>query len=262
MAIGFAAAQARACISKSSPAKTCVIRCWRSRRTSMLKCGLASGRAAIARMSPCIGFSSMIPQVERGSPTRAASCRVSTVSSPASPGATIFGPPENPAKKCGSTKPVVIRRSASSQWRQSRVGTPLPLSPRSTRDESSRASWLITRQAPRISSPSIARSSASVFARWVPVAIRMVTSSGRTTPSSSRNTAPIISRRGCARVTSQTEIAAVCPGLASCRSGGPATGARSAAVRTASGSASDGAWTGSMTVVRSRGTSISRPLRP
>ena len=31
---------------------------------------------------------------------------------PARPGAIILGPPLNPAKKCGSTKPVVMRRSA------------------------------------------------------------------------------------------------------------------------------------------------------
>ena len=53
---------------------------------------------------------------------RAASCSVSTVSSPARPGATIFGPPEKPAKKCGSTKPVVILTSASSHSRFSQTG--------------------------------------------------------------------------------------------------------------------------------------------
>ena len=50
---------------------------------------------------------------------RAASCSVITVSSPARPGATIFGPPLKPAKKCGSTKPVVMRTSAPSQKRLS-----------------------------------------------------------------------------------------------------------------------------------------------
>jgi hypothetical protein len=38
----------------------------------------------------------------------------STVFRPTSPGATILAPPLNPAKKCGSTKPVVMRTSATS----------------------------------------------------------------------------------------------------------------------------------------------------
>ena len=53
------------------------------------------------------------------------------MSSPASPGATIFGPPLNPAKKCGSTNPVVIRRSAATHSRFSETGTS-PTIPRST----------------------------------------------------------------------------------------------------------------------------------
>ena len=59
-------------------------------------------------MSSCTGLPSITPQVACGLPIRAASCRVSTVSRPASPGATSLGPPLKPAKKCGSTKPVVI----------------------------------------------------------------------------------------------------------------------------------------------------------
>ena len=54
---------------------------------------------------------------------RAALCNASTVSRPASPGATIFGPPLNPAKKWGSTKPVVMRTSDASQVRFSSTGT-------------------------------------------------------------------------------------------------------------------------------------------
>ena len=45
-----------------------------------------------------------------------------------------FGPPENPAKKCGSTKPVVILTSASTQVRFNQTGTPSPWTP-------SQASW-------------------------------------------------------------------------------------------------------------------------
>ena len=54
-------------------------------------------------------------------PMREASCSTSVVSRPARPGAIIFGPPEKPAKKWGSTKPVVMRTSASSQVRLSQA---------------------------------------------------------------------------------------------------------------------------------------------
>ena len=50
-------------------------------------------------------------------PMRRALWSARVVESPARPGATIFGPPLKPAKKCGSTKPVVIRISASTQGR-------------------------------------------------------------------------------------------------------------------------------------------------
>ena len=67
----------------------------------------------MARTSSWTGLPSVMPQVARGCPILAASCSTSTVSSPARPGATSFGPPEKPAKKCGSTNPVVIRTSAA-----------------------------------------------------------------------------------------------------------------------------------------------------
>ena len=91
--------------------------------------------AAIARTASWTGLPSTTPNVARGSPIRRASWRASTVSSPASPGATILGPPLNPAKKCGSTNPVVRRTSASTHSRFSRTGTS-PTIPRSTRDRS------------------------------------------------------------------------------------------------------------------------------
>ena len=87
-----------------------------------------------------LGDAPAAPRVAIG----AASCSVSTVSRPARPGATIFGPPENPAKKCGSTNPVVMRTSASTQRRFSQTGTSAPCGPSTTSDPSSRASWLTT----------------------------------------------------------------------------------------------------------------------
>ena len=59
-----------------------------------------------------------------------------------------------------------------------------------------------------MSAPSIASSSAGVLVRWVPVAIRMVTSSAGMSGISA-NSAASISCRGWARVMSQTEIATV-----------------------------------------------------
>ncbi|CFO28750.1 Uncharacterised protein [Staphylococcus aureus] len=55
----------------------------------------------------------MLPQVERISPIIFALWKVIIVSIPAIPGMIPLGPPENPAKKCGSIKPVTILKSAS-----------------------------------------------------------------------------------------------------------------------------------------------------
>ena len=145
---------------------------------------------AAARMSSCTGLPSQTPQRALGVRRCArASCSTSTVSSPASPGVTIFGPPEKPAKKCGSTKPVVMRTSACTHSVHSHTGTPSPNSPIHVSVLASRASWLTTRTVSTSSSPSMARSSASVLPRWVPVATSTTTSSSRTTPSSSSSTA-------------------------------------------------------------------------
>ena len=162
--------------------------------------------SAMARTSSWTGLPWMTPQVARGSPMREASCRTRTVSSAASPGATSLGPPENPAKKCGSTKPVVIRTSASVHSRFSHTGTPAPKVPIQASRRRSRASWLTMRTLSTTSSPNMRRSSASLLPRWVPVATRITTSSRRTTPSSSARIAGIIRCRGCGRVPSQAEI--------------------------------------------------------
>ncbi len=94
---------------------------------------------------------------------RLASCSASVVSRPAKPGATSFGPPENPAKKCGSTKPVVIRTSASTHSRLSWTGTPSPMVPRSTSVAGSRASWFTMRTDSSSSGPNMSFSSTGVL---------------------------------------------------------------------------------------------------
>ena len=42
----------------------------------------------------------------------------------AKPGHTALGPPLKPAKKWGSTNPVMMRTSASTYWRCNRIGVP------------------------------------------------------------------------------------------------------------------------------------------
>ena len=133
------------------------------------------------------------PTWRGGSPMRSALCSASTVSSPARPGATIFGPPLNPAKKCGSTKPVVMRTSASTQRRFSQHRHVAVRGAKRDQGAAVVAGVVVDDpDAVHESSPSIARSSAVVFPRWVPVATRTMTSSGRTMPSSSSRTAGII----------------------------------------------------------------------
>ena len=217
--------RAASCIANSSPPNAATT-CWSRFRTTSKAKSTRPAAATTARMSSCTGLPSQIPQVARADPIRLASCSVSTVSRPASPGAAIFGPPLNPAKKWGSTNPVVIRTSAASHCRLSQTGTSLPCRPHQTRDASSRASWLTTCNRSVSWSPSMALISASVLPRWVPVATSTTTSSTRVMPSSSSSTDATIKSRGWARVPSQMAIATVWPGRTSSRSGGPATGAR------------------------------------
>ena len=131
------------CTAKISPAATLVIRRSRLIATSTLKC--TPTRAAMRRTASCIGLPSVTPHRARGLPIISASCSRMVVRNPASPGATSFGPPLNPAKKCGSTKPVVMRTSASTQCRFNQTGTPGSTSPRCASPASSNASWLTMR---------------------------------------------------------------------------------------------------------------------
>ena len=122
------------------------------------------------------------------------------------PGATILGPPLNPAKKCGSTKPVVIRTSAATHSRSRKTGTSRPSPGRPAR-ASSRASWSTTRHCASTSSPSIA---ATLIGR------RRAMRAGGDQDDDVFGPDDPVERlhdrlehqgRGCGRVTSQTEIA-------------------------------------------------------
>ena len=79
--------------------------------TSTEKCGGASRTAA--RTKSWTGFPSRVTKVDRGSAMRRGWCASRIVSVAASPGHTALGPPLKPAKKWGSTKPVMMRTSAS-----------------------------------------------------------------------------------------------------------------------------------------------------
>ena len=112
-----------------------------------------------------------------------------------------------------------------------------------------------------MSAPSIRSSSASVFDRCVPVAMKMVMSD-RGMSGISSNSACSCSRRGWARVMSQTEIATRLPGRTCWRSGAQPIGAPIARASAAGTSATAGRGIGSMTVMRSSGRSTSRPSVP
>ena len=191
--------------------------------------------AAIARTSSCTGLPSVTPQRASGWPIRRASCSVSTVSRPARPG-------RDHLRAAGEAGEEVRLDEPGGDLHVGRA--PLPVEP-DRNAVAERADPLQGRVVPGVVvddadpvdglAPNISTSSSRVLARWVPVATSTVTSSGRTIPSSSSSTAGIISCRGCGLVPSQAEIATVWPGLTCSRSGGPATGSRSARAARPSG---------------------------
>ena len=99
------------CAWITSPAKTRVISLRLFRVTFSMKSGLAIRQFWVAES--CTGLPSIRPQVLRGSPISRALWKSRMVRMPAMPGLMPLGPPENPAKKCGSMNPVTIRKSAS-----------------------------------------------------------------------------------------------------------------------------------------------------
>ena len=143
MALCFTRAAIFLWTAKISPASTLVICRSRLIATSTLK--WTPTWAAIRRMASWSGLPSVTPQRAFGSPIISASCRRIVVLNPASPGATSLGPPLKPAKKCGSTNPVVMRKAASTQCRFSHTGTRGSTSPRWTSPSSSKALWLTMR---------------------------------------------------------------------------------------------------------------------
>ena len=80
-------------------------------------------------------------------------------------------------------------------------------------------------------------------------------------PSSSSSSTVSIASRGCARVTSQAEMATVCPRRTRSRRGGPDTGSRSARRSSAGTSAAAAVGTG-VTTAASSGTSTGSRVCP
>ena len=140
--------------ANSSPPKACTIRCSPSRMTSREKSTPVA--AAMARTSSWIGLPSVIPQRAGGARCARASWSVRTVSSPARPGATIFGPPREAGEEvrldeAGRDPDVGLDPAPVQPDRD--VGAEAPTQ---TSDASSRASWLTTPTAASTSSPNIA----------------------------------------------------------------------------------------------------------
>ena len=94
-----------------SPAKIPVIR--RSSSSATFKRKLGPARNARSRISSQMRIAFGHAEHSVGVADVAAPWLLITVCKCATPGMMPFGPPLNPAKKCGSMKPVMIRTSAS-----------------------------------------------------------------------------------------------------------------------------------------------------
>jgi len=188
---------------------------------------------------------------------RAAEWSSSTVSIAASPGATIFGPPENPAKKCGSMNPSVIRTSWSRKRRSSIAGPPFRRGgrrPGSRRGRRHRGWTTCTRES--VAAPNIASSSPGVQARCVPVATKSVTAASGISSSSTGST----DGRECAGHVAHGHADAR-PRRHQLAHGGPCSGRRIDSRRAPAGFSRGAAWRGRITVAGT-GSRRSRPARP
>ena len=112
-----------------------------------------------------------------------------------------------------------------------------------------------------MSRPSIRSSSASVFVRCVPVAIRIVTSARRTCGSSSKMARSVSLPRLCPGDVAHRDDHALA-GLDHADSGALSMGWRRACSSAPCTSAAAGRNTGSITVTPVSGSSTSRPLVP
>ena len=195
---------------------------------------------AAARRSSHNGFPSRIPQIACGSAMKRAPWLAMTVARPATAGTTIFGPPLNPANRCGSMKPVSRRTEAFKKCLLIHTGVPRGVVPTWVSSSSLRASCCTMRYCATSSGPSISRSSSGVLARWVPVPLMSTIRSRPTTVSTSSNSTGSTRSLGIGRVMSQKTTATVSVGESRSRRGGVPTGSRSAARSAAASSGRPG----------------------
>jgi hypothetical protein len=100
-----------------------------SRRRSSITVLSASAPPSIPTMASCSSWSGLPSSTQlaaRGCAMNAALWKVVMVSAWATPGAITLRPPDQPAMKCGSTRPVAILRSASTSRRSRRTTVPRP----------------------------------------------------------------------------------------------------------------------------------------
>ena len=164
-----------------------------------------------------------------GSSMNRALWKVVMVSACAIPGAMTFLPPEYPAMKCGSTRPVAMRMSASTNRLSRRTTVPRDVVPTWTWSSSFRAKWLthVTVSSTQ-ASPTSSVSSAPSFGRWRPVATSTVMPEAGTPPSSSARTSTGRLRPfGTGRVMSQIRMHAVAFPFANSANGDSAPSASS-----------------------------------
>ena len=168
------------------PANAAVICCSRLSVTSTEKC--AGTIRAISRTSSWTGLPSVTPHVASGWPMWCTSCSVITVLRPARPGATIFGSAAESGEEMRfdeaggdadvGIQPCAIEEHLDARGRHARASERRGIA-RVVIDDAVACSGCRGR--------ACARARAAVLIRCVPVAIRMVTSSGRTCGISSKS---------------------------------------------------------------------------
>ena len=194
----------------------------------------------ISSCSSCRGLPTRLHWTASGSSMKRAEWKVRIVVWWATPGATTLRPPDHPAMKCGSTRPVAMRKPASTKARSSLTGVRrLEVKPKSTCPASLRASWFTTLTVfVTQGSPTSSSSSAPRLGRCSPVAIRTVMPDAGI-PAAIRSS--IIGRRnrwlGTGRVMSQIRMQALSLPAASVFSGAAPVGRSSTARIAAFGSA-------------------------
>ena len=215
----------------------------------------------ISICSSCRGFPSMTQLAELGCSRMRGPWNARMVSWWAIPGATTLRPPEYPAMKWGSTRPVTIFRSASRKRLSIRIGIPRRVFPRSAWASRSRAKWFPARMVRNTSSePMISLSSSPSLGRCNPVATRIwIFSLGTPAPA-------IVSMRGgssvplgTGRVMSQMRTQALFRPRAISESGGDPTGFSSASFTARNGSRTGSI--GCLPITVTRRSSGSRTVR-